>query len=180
MSGTGRAAVDRLMREIGAASWFAALGERLVPSEIADAQAWLVGLGFAGFPVAAVGSFAEAERSLRLPAGEADWWAREETLRRQLLGDGADGLVAAASEATLAASAIAHGEAAAAAARLGGADPALIKVAAGAATQAAYHRALADFAADREARAEPFRAKFRLFAAGRWPLGIVQGAFRLF
>src|SRR6185437_4805443 len=60
-------------------------------------------------------------------------------------------------------------------ARAGIADPMLTRVASGAAAQACHQAALAIAAA-----AGPdhlFAIKFRLFAAGRWPLGIVGDRF---
>ena len=70
-----------------------------------------------------------------------------------------------------------HGKAATAASRMGGAAKASIHVAAGAAAQAAYQLALARLAED---AASPFESKFRLFAAGRWPLGVVGSTLVLF
>jgi hypothetical protein len=70
------------------------------------------------------------------------------------------------------------GAASIAAARDGVADPALSRVAAGAATQAAYQAALARAAGSPDSH--PFAIKFRLFAAGRWPLGLVSDTFHLF
>jgi hypothetical protein len=72
---------------------------------------------------------------------------------------------------------VVHGKAGIAAARMGGAAEASIHVAAGAAAQAAYQLALARRA---EEAASPFESKFRLFAAGRWPLGIVGSTLILF
>jgi hypothetical protein len=65
-----------------------------------------------------------------------------------------------------------------AAARGGVADMALIRAAAGAATQACYQAALV-LAAGAEAE-HPFAIKFRLYEAGRWPLGIVGMTFNVF
>jgi hypothetical protein len=70
-----------------------------------------------------------------------------------------------------------HGKAATAASRMGGAAKASIHVAAGAAAQAVYQLALARLAED---DASPFESKFRLFAAGRWPLGVVGSTLVLF
>jgi hypothetical protein len=52
---------------------------------------------------------------------------------------------------------------------MGGAAPASIHVAAGAASQAVYQLAVARIAGN---TASLFESKFRLFAAGRWPLGV--------
>ena len=70
-----------------------------------------------------------------------------------------------------------HGRAGVAAARMGGAAKASVHVAAGAAAQAAYQLALARLAED---AASPFESKFRLFAAGRWPLGVVGSTLVVF
>jgi hypothetical protein len=87
-------------------------------------------------------------------------------------------LLEALSRVTQGASDAAHGQAALATARAAIADPALARAAAGAATQACYLAALAAAAA--AVPDHPFLAKFRLFEAGRWPLGIVAGRFHLF
>jgi hypothetical protein len=63
------------------------------------------------------------------------------------------------------------GAAAVAAARAGMADPSVTRVAAGAASQACDQAALA-LAAGADGH-HPFAAKYRLFLAGRWPLGVV-------
>src|SRR5262249_44873967 len=91
---------------------------------------------------------------------------------------GEEPLMAALSEVMQAASDRVHGEAAVAAVRDGVADPALHRVAAGAATQACYHAALALAAGRGDTHA--FGAKFRLFAGGRWTLGIVGERFFVF
>ena len=71
-----------------------------------------------------------------------------------------------------------HGAAALAAARAGVADPALTRAAAGAASMAAHGRALALLAEAGDTHM--FVRKYALFEGGRWPLGIVRGAFHLF
>jgi hypothetical protein len=79
---------------------------------------------------------------------------------------------------TDAATQVTLGAASSAAARQGVADPALTRAAAGAATQAVYHAALARAAfAD---QSHPFAVKFRLFAGGRWLLGLVGTSFHVF
>lgn len=60
---------------------------------------------------------------------------------------------------------------------MGGAAKASVHVAAGAAAQAVYQLALARLASD---AASLFESKFRLFAAGRWPLGVVGSTLILF
>ncbi len=177
------AAGARLAQTLRHASWFAALGEPLTTAERAEAEAYLAALGVAGRSIAAVADWRAAERIARDPDWDVGWWEAEETLRqtlwRRLSRDANEhDLLAALSQVTDAASGVVLGQAAIAAARSGIADPALIRVAAGAATQAAYQAALAEIA--RAGSAHAFAVKYRLYAAGRWPLGVVGGAFYLF
>jgi hypothetical protein len=71
-----------------------------------------------------------------------------------------------------------HGHAALAAARQGIADPVLSRVAAGAAALACHQMGLVQAAGAREDH--PLAAKYRLFAGGRWLLGVVGGRCYLF
>ncbi len=111
------------------------------------------------------------------------WWNAEEKERLSLIERaaaqwGERSLMAALTRVTDEATRLTLGAASVAAARDGIADPALSRVAAGAATQAAYQAALARAAG--AADSHPFAIKFRLFAAGRWPLGLVGDTFHLF
>jgi hypothetical protein len=179
---------DRLARclhDIRAASWFAALGEPLTQAERWEAQAYLAALGMRNFGIAAIADWAEAARTAQSPAWSHEWWDREEQERQRLLalaGASADQnkVLSELSEATEAASALVHGAAAIAAARASVADQSLIRVAAGAATQASYQAALAELALGKDAAEHAFIIKFRLYQAGRWPLGIVGDRFYLF
>ena len=71
-----------------------------------------------------------------------------------------------------------HDAALRAAGQSGVVDPALVRAAAGAATQASYQAALV-LAAGEDAE-HVFAIKYRLFEAGRWPLGIAGMTFNLF
>jgi hypothetical protein len=124
----------------------------------------------------------EAERVLQAPDWSPAWWDREEVQRRRLLAVAEAryperALWTALTELTTELGDAVHGKAGVAAARMGGAAKASIHVAAGAAAQAAYQLALARLAQD---AASPFESKFRLFAAGRWPLGVVGSTLVLF
>ncbi len=179
-------ALAELRGRLRTASWFAALGERLTQGERWDARAYLAGLGFADAGVAEVKSWDEAAAIAKSPDWSRAWWDREEAERQRLLTIcGAlypeHELMTALSRAMELASATTHGAAAIAASRAGVADPALIRVAAGAAAQAAYQAALPVLAAKAAGESEhPFAIKFRLFEAGRWPLGIAGGSFHIF
>ena len=175
--------VAALARRAATASWFAAVGENLTAAERAEAAGYLGALGFAGVPIEGVTDWRQAKALADAPDWDPAWWHEEERLRVALLAaasarHGRGTLLEALSRTTQGASDAAHGQAALAAARVGIADPALARAAAGSATQACYVAALAvSGAVDAE---HPFLAKFRLFEAGRWPLGIVAGRFRLF
>lgn len=193
MSGTRRPhdTIDAFAHDLARQSWFAAVGETPSESDTAEAQAWLAGLGLAtldGRPVAigAVADWPQAAAITADPAWDRRWWDAEEVARAALRGPaiaaagGEGALLALLTRATDAAGAVVHGAAAIAAARDGAADASLLRVAAGAAAQACYQTALLLVAGGGLAGDHPFAAKYRLFAAGRWPLGIVAGRYYLF
>lgn len=166
-----------LRAEIRAASWFAALGEPLTDGDRADAFAYS-GAG----DVQRVASWPEAEAFLKSPDTSLAWWDREEALRKELLRRAEAkvperALWTSLTELTTEAGDLVHGKAATAAARMGGAAAASIHVAAGAAAQAVYQLVVARVAGE---TASPFESKFRLFAAGRWPLGVAGSRLVLF
>jgi hypothetical protein len=166
-----------LRAEIRAASWFAALGEPLTDGDLADARAYAGAIEVVG-----ITSWPEAEDFLKSSTESLDWWNREETLRKALLAEAEArhperALWTSLSELTTEAGDLVHGKAATAAARAGNVAAASIHVAAGAASQAVYQLAVARLACN---AASPFESKFRLFAAGRWPLGVVGSRLILF
>jgi len=163
-------------------SWFAAVGEPLSEAERDDAAGYLAGLDYKRVAVMAVAGWAPAATLTRDVRAD-EWWQREEAARRALLDRVAGALgearaVTALTRVTDKASEIVLGAAAIATTRALVADPYLARVAAGAATQAAYQGALALLAEAGDDH--PFAAKFRLFTAGRWPLGVIDGSFYLF
>ncbi len=173
--------LGKLRGEVRAASWFAALGEPLTDGELAEAAA------YAGTnDVALMRSWRETEDFLKSPTTSLDWWHREESLRKELLSKAKarypeHAVWTSLTDLTTEAGDLVHGKAAAAAVRFGegpgGAQPASIHVAAGAASQAVYQLAVARIAGEERS---PFESKFRLFAAGRWPLGISGSRLVLF
>jgi hypothetical protein len=170
-------ALGPLRTEIRAASWFAALGESLTDGDVEEANAYAGAVEVVG-----VTSWPEAESFLKSPDASLDWWDREEALRKSLLTETAAhhperALWTSLTELTTEAGDLVHGKAATAVARMGNAAPASIHVAAGAASQAVYQLAVARLAGN---QASPFESKFRLFAAGRWPLGVVGSTLFLF
>ncbi len=176
------ALLERVKKEAGAAAWFAALGEPLTEGDRGDATAYAVALGLGPLRVVQAHDWPEAERVLKAPDWAPAWWDREEALRQHLLAAAEARypereLWTALTELTTEAGEIVHGKAATAVSRMDSAARASIHVAAGAAAQAAYQLALARLAGD---AASPFESKFRLFAAGRWPLGVVGSTLVLF
>ncbi len=172
----GLAAVARFAESLRHVSWFAAVGQALSDDERREAQDYLAAIGFGDTQVEAVADWRAAEAATRDAQWSRAWWDTEERERTPLLerageAHGPHALLTALSRVTFDASDVVLGAASIATSRSGIADPALARVAAGAATQAAYQAALA-LAAD-AGDAHPFAIKFRLFAAGRWPLGIV-------
>ncbi len=175
--------LSRFATSLGGASWFAAVGQDLTEAERREGLDYLAALGLTRETLVPVAGWRDAERVTRDPGWNVSWWNAEEAERRILFERGREawgehGLLAALTRVTDEATRLTLGAASIAAARDGVADPALSRVAAGAATQAAYHAALAQAAQAGPAHA--FTIKFRLFAAGRWPLGLVGDTFHLF
>ena len=166
-----------LRAAVRAASWFAALGEPLGEADLAEAEA------YAGTrDVVGLSSWPEVETFLKSTDASFDLWKRDEALRKELLAQAEAryperALWTSLTELTTEAGDLVHGKAAAAVARMGHASPASIHVAAGAASQAVYQLAVARVAGDSSSL---FESKFRLFAAGRWPLGVEGSRLVLF
>jgi hypothetical protein len=162
-------------------AWFAATGAPIASGERDEAASYAAALGFrdaAAVPVVAW----RAAQGVARGAGFAAWWAAEEREGAALLEAanarfGFAPLMTALTRVTSAASATVMEAATMALARRGISDPALARVAASAATQAAYQAALA---LATESGNHAFVIKFRLFAAGRWPLGIAESRLYLF
>ena len=176
------AAIAELIAEIERAAWFAACGEALTEGEREEAELYAAAMGLGTLVLGQARDWPEAERVLKAPDWSPTWWDREEAERRRLVAEAGAryperALWAPLTELTTEAGDVVHGKAGVAAARMGNAAKASIHVAAGAAAQAAYQLALARLAGD---VASPFESKFRLFAAGRWPLGVVGSTLVLF
>jgi len=155
-------------------AWFNSLGAPLDEAERAEIAAYLRGLGLpAGLPVHAASSWGEANQFCRQPAGA--WWQAEEAERTRLERSAR---LDPANPEWLQVTERLHGAAAVAAARSGCSDAALIRVAAGAATYAAYQQRLAQAAG--APAAHPFLRKYALYCGGRWPLGVYDQRFAIF
>lgn len=184
MARTTSGLTEPLPRVLPAAVWFSACGLPLESSDLSDARAYLYSLGAQpGTTVGPVASWEHAERIIRNPAWDSTWWEREEAERKALLAQCAARFGEATTLDHLSIKAgieheVIHGAAALAASRMGVADPALTRAAAGAASMAAHGRALAQHAEAGDTHM--FMRRYALFEGGRWPLGIVRGVFHLF
>lgn len=186
----GLRAVARLSKLVGSLPWFAAVGRKLTPAEINDAEAYISGIGFDGMQVAGIENWLAASAAAQAPDWGDDWWQAEQQMQTALLDEALQftdehDLDVALAHASTRAGEVSHEHAARMAQRQGVSDPALLKVAAGAAAQAAYQAALVLAArsggtADDDGEEHPFAIKFRLFEAGRLPLGITGSTFNLF
>ena len=170
----GVAAASQFAKMVASVPWFASLGNELDDDEIDWADAYLANLGFPDAHVVLIDSWEDAEAAARNPDWNTEWWEAEEQMRMALIAEacelaGEDRVMVALTNVTNQVSDVAHGAAAVAA---------LIRAAAGAATQACYQAALVLAAEGDEEH--PFALKYRLFENGRWPLSVVGNSFNLF
>jgi hypothetical protein len=170
------------------------LGEPLDRGDLTLARSYLEGLGFPDADPAQVESWDDAALAAESLDLNAEGWEVEEQLRASVTEAALDRLDEAALSAGLTLVADKAGEAARAAVVEAAAlwdleDDQLLNAIAGAAVQAAHLAALALLAADDEdllAPGEPtlldhpFMAKFRLFARGRWPIGLAGRTLNVF
>jgi hypothetical protein len=184
--------------------WFGCLGAPLTAADLLNSRAYLDALGYTPeLATVSVGSWREAERIVRASDWDRAWWDREDRERDRLKGTadrrlGSTQMLERLTAATdLSADAI-HAAAIVAMARAGsgadamiraasGADAmvraasgadAMIRAASGAAMMAAHEFALAQLAGCGPDHL--FMRKYSLFKSGRWPLGVLRGAFYLF
>ena len=156
------------------------MGEALTDAETAEAALYLTAIGRAGIVVARAPSWPDAKSIIDDPEWDRTWWREEERIRTELTeaaaGDYSRTAVhEALNRVAAAATETVEGATAIAASRFGIVDLGLIKSAAGAATQACHHAALAAMGAS--AADHPFAMKFRLFEGGRWPLAILHDSY---
>ncbi|MGH6967686.1 MAG: hypothetical protein ACREEL_03260 [Stellaceae bacterium] len=189
MSGATRGEADVVLVQLAAfvaeiprLKWFATVGTVLTPSVITAAERYVAALGLAPCPVTPVSGWRDAAATAQRSDWSRDWWQAESACEQGLQRQGAvrfgqEPLLVALTTITESASML-RDRAAAALARAGLDDEALAKVAGGAAAQACHQNGLALLAGGEAGRA--FAAKTELFAAGRWPLGIVGGTCFVF
>lgn len=176
-------AIGRFARMIPQVPWFATVCQPLANDLIETAEAYAAALGFPDVSVAWISDWEDAEAAARSTDWNTEWWEAEEQLRVALADTALehiaeDELSVALHHVSQQAAAVVQDAAAAAAARSGIDDEELILAATGAATQACYQAALV-LATEADAD-HPFALKYKLFEAGRWPLGIVGHTLNLF
>lgn len=165
-------------------AWFSCLGSPLAAADLVNSRAYLDALGYPPeLPIVSVSSWHEAERVARAPDWDSAWWEREERERDRLKAAaerrlGSTQMLEHLTAATdLTADAI-HAAAIIAMARTGSGADAMVRAASGAAIMAAHELALAQLAGCGPDHL--FMRKYSLFKSGRWPLGVLRGAFYLF
>lgn len=176
------AAVRNLAARLTGSPWFGACGLTLHPDERDEAANYLRGLDLPAFPIESVFSFEVAGATARRTDWSRAWWDAEARAAQQLKAEaiaksGEAPLLAALSEVTAAASEL-YALAAAVAANHGTEDEGLIRAAAGAGAMAAHQMGLVLAAGAGDAHA--LACKYRLFAGGRWLLGVMGERCYLF
>jgi hypothetical protein len=176
-----------VLRRFGRAAervrWFAEVGMPFDPEIRATARAYLDTLGFPDTEIAPVPDFAEAAAAAESLDWDSPAWEVEESLRADLTEQaiaafGEDILTDVLLEVRARVGAAARIGADEAAALYDEADEALINAAVGAAIQTCHQAALV-LAAGADG-SHPFVHKFRLFEAGRWPVGLAGTSLNLF
>ena len=165
---------------------FARLGENLSVSERGLARAYLDGLGFPEAEPATLGSWEEAADATETLDIDPQGWEAEEMLRAGLVSRALEQLDEAAVETLLSYVAQKAGEAAQDAVAYFSSladlrDESLQNAAAGMMVQAANGAALVILAGEDEDEDDPhpFLARWRLFARGRWPVGLAGTSYNI-
>jgi hypothetical protein len=168
--------------DLGRAPWFTSCGNPHTPDELAAARRYLEGLGMPAMPIERVVHWTDAAATIQRPDWSQDWWRADDAAAKalhqsaaRLLGE--TPLLVSLSAVTLAAQKL-HANASVAVAGAGLDDPTLSRVAAGAAALACHQMGLA-IAAQGGAE-HPLALKYRLFAGGRWLLGVMGDRCYLF
>ncbi len=181
----GLLAVSQFVRMLGGVPWFSALGAELDGREQLLSEDYLLALGFPDARIAPVSDWEEAADAAANPDWNTDWWEAEEQVRVALVSEACmradeetvmialthlqnQAIAAVAEPAELAASAA------------GVDDEELIRALAGAAAQSIYQAGLLLAAENEDDEHHVFALKYKLFEAGRWPIGVVGNSFHIF
>lgn len=181
----GLLAVSQFARMLRSTLWFTALGESADERELNLAEDYVTGLGFPDTDIVVLDSWEDAADAALNTDWNTEAWEAEEQLRMALIAEACEHADEEMVMVALAAVSTAASETAQAAAEgMLEVDPSLdeelLRAAIGAVAQASYHSALVLAAETEDPEQHPFSLKFRMFEAGRWPLGIVGRSFHLF
>lgn len=170
---------------LNANTWFSRLGEPLDAREQHLARIYLDGLGFPEAEPAVLTGWDEAAGAAETLDRDPMAWEAEEMLRTSLAAQALERLDEQAMATALAMVAQKTGDTARdavedAAALADVTDLDLVHAAAGALAQAANGAALVVMAeAENDDDPHPFLARWRLFARGRWPVGLAGSTFNI-
>ncbi len=176
-------AVRRFARIARDIPWFSRVGERITPQDRSLAKAYVEALGFPETELAEVvdwseAAFAATNLDVDTPAFEAEEQLRSALTAEALELTDEELLTFSLTHLSGMIAEVIENAAADAALRAGYDDEETIRAAAGAAIQAAHQAALV-LAAGVEDDSAPAH-KFRLFEAGRWPLGLIGTSLHIF
>lgn len=170
---------------LNAITWFSRLGEPLDAREHHLARLYLDGLGFPEAEPALLGNWDDAAAAAETLDRDPLGWEAEEMLRTGLVSQALERLDEQAVSTALALVAQKTGDTARdavedAAALSDVEDLDLVHAAAGALAQAANGAALVVMAeAENDDDPHPFLARWRLFARGRWPVGLAGASYNI-
>ncbi len=176
------ALVRRFAGGAARAPWFARLGDALTDEDLEAANAYLSALGFSDAAPARVGTWEDAMAAAESLDWDSEGWAREEAMRAGLTGQALETLTEEEFEVvtSFVTSVVAPQIKAAAdeVANLSDLEDAQILNAAVGAGIQATHAALLVLLAGEEGH--PFTHRYRLFARGRWPMGVAGMTLNIF
>jgi len=170
---------------LNANTWFSRLGEPLDPREHTLARAYLDGLGFPEAEPALLSDWSEAATAAESLDRDPIGWEAEEMLRAGLISRVLERLDEEAVNVALSQVGSKTYESSRDAVEEAASmddidDMELVHAAAGALAQAANGAALVILAeAEDDSPPHPFLARWRLFARGRWPVGLAGASYNI-
>lgn len=163
--------------------WFRSVGEQFPEKLISEAENYAYALGFPEAQPAFVPDWMDAADSLETLGVNAPAWEAEEQLRASLMVDlieavGDEVLEMVLNHVSEVVTEPIKAAAEEAAEYLRISDEEFVQAAIGTGVQACHQAAMV--AMSEAGEQHPFAIRFRLFEAGRWPLGIIGTSFLIF
>lgn len=179
----GRLPPDQIVTALPKGVWFSAVGEPLDDAERDECENYLRCLGMSGLDIVDVPDWLQARHISTAPNWSRHWWDSERLEERRLFDVAAskysaDAVLLRLTNLMEGSAELFLGPATVACTRVGIADQALARSAAGAASHSLHQYGIARFAGEGEDHL--FAIKFRLFLAGRWPLSVDAQSFYIF